>query len=132
MSYTSTPCPSCVRLREERDEAIEAARQLRDIAFGAGFVPALSNLFSLTEGEAKCVAVMVAHPIARKAALMDALYFDDPEGGGGEKIIDVFICKARKKLQRHNVWIETVWGQGYKLSDEARARIKAMVSGGAK
>ena len=51
---------------------------------------------------------------------------DEPEA----KIVDVFICKLRKKLViatsgRH--YIETVWGQGYRLSepvertDEAKA-----------
>jgi two-component system cell cycle response regulator CtrA len=41
---------------------------------------------------------------------------DEPEA----KIIDVFICKLRKKLMvanRGRHYIETVWGQGYKLLD---------------
>ena len=40
---------------------------------------------------------------------------DEPE----LKIIDVFICKLRKKLQQAcgNHYIETVWGRGYVLRD---------------
>ena len=41
---------------------------------------------------------------------------DEPE----TKIIDVFICKLRKKLiiaNRGHHYIETVWGQGYRLRD---------------
>lgn len=36
------------------------------------------------------------------------------------KIIDVFICKLRKKLQSAGTGhlITTVWGQGYVLRDE--------------
>ncbi len=37
---------------------------------------------------------------------------DEPEA----KIIDVFICKLRKKLSAYTAgknYIETVWGQGY-------------------
>jgi two-component system cell cycle response regulator CtrA len=40
---------------------------------------------------------------------------DEPE----LKIIDVFICKLRKKLQAAagDHFIETVWGRGYVLRD---------------
>ncbi len=41
---------------------------------------------------------------------------DEPE----EKIIDVFICKLRKKLALATEganYIETVWGRGYVLRD---------------
>src|SRR3977135_4520991 len=49
---------------------------------------------------------------------------DEPE----LKIIDVFICKLRKKLQaatggQH--YIETVWGRGYVLRDPAAAHAAA-------
>jgi two-component system cell cycle response regulator CtrA len=51
---------------------------------------------------------------------------DEPE----MKIIDVFICKLRKKLANAsggNDYIETVWGRGYVLREpaEAEARISA-------
>jgi len=41
---------------------------------------------------------------------------DEPE----LKIIDVFVCKLRKKLARatgDSHYIETVWGRGYVLRD---------------
>ena len=54
-----------------------------------------------------------------------------PYGGMDEpeiKIIDVFICKLRKKLanaSRGKDYIETVWGRGYVLREltEGQARI---------
>lgn len=57
-----------------------------------------------------------------RQALMDILY-----GGRDEpdvKIVDVFVCKLRKKLGRAGAQIETVWGRGFVLRDhtcEARA-----------
>ena len=58
--------------------------------------------------------------ILTKAACMDAMY-----GGRDEaavKIIDVYICKLRRKI--HSVGggdcIETMWGQGYTLTINAR------------
>ena len=56
--------------------------------------------------------------ILSKDLLMDHLYggMDEPE----TKIIDVFICKLRKKLATvcdGEQYIQTVWGSGYRLDD---------------
>ena len=53
-----------------------------------------------------------------KEMILDHLYggMDEPE----LKIIDVFVCKLRKKLAQAtggNHYIETVWGRGYVLRD---------------
>ena len=53
-----------------------------------------------------------------KEMFLNHLYggMDEPE----LKIIDVFICKLRKKLSRASAnenYIETVWGRGYVLKD---------------
>lgn len=53
-----------------------------------------------------------------KEVFLNHLYgdLDEPEG----KIIDVFICKLRKKLANasggHD-YIETIWGRGYALRE---------------
>ena len=53
-----------------------------------------------------------------KEMFLNHLYggMDEPE----LKIIDVFICKLRKKLSNANAgenYIETIWGRGYVLRD---------------
>ena len=53
-----------------------------------------------------------------KEMFLNYLYngIDEPE----LKIIDVFICKLRKKLKQASGgkdYIETVWGRGYMLKD---------------
>ena len=57
-----------------------------------------------------------------KEMILDHLYggMDEPE----LKIIDVFICKLRKKLAQAtggSHYIETVWGRGYVLRDPITA-----------
>jgi len=56
--------------------------------------------------------------ILTKEMFLDRLYhgMNEPE----LKIIDVFLCKLRKKLAQAtggNHYIETVWGRGYMLRD---------------
>jgi two-component system cell cycle response regulator CtrA len=58
--------------------------------------------------------------ILTKEMLLDRLYhgMNEPQ----LKIIDVFLCKLRKKLAQAtggNHYIETVWGRGYMLRDPA-------------
>jgi len=67
-------------------------------------------------------ALHAASPrIRTKEQLLADVYWsenDDPE----IKIIDVWICKLRKKLQPLGVNIQTVWGQGYRLMPVASER----------
>jgi two-component system cell cycle response regulator CtrA len=53
-----------------------------------------------------------------KEVFLNHIYGDTDEPGS--KIIDVFMCKLRKKLEAatHGVnYIETIWGRGYALRD---------------
>jgi two-component system cell cycle response regulator CtrA len=66
-----------------------------------------------------------------KEMFLNHLYggMDEPE----LKIIDVFICKLRKKLSQATGgehYIETVWGRGYVLRDPQEAGATATVTSG--
>jgi two-component system cell cycle response regulator CtrA len=61
--------------------------------------------------------------LRKSTTLTKEMFLDHLYGGMGEpeiKIIDVFVCKLRKKLAQAtggNHYIETVWGRGYRLRD---------------
>ena len=62
--------------------------------------------------------------LVTRDALMGFLYngIDEPE----IKIVDVLICKVRKKLNDHGVpgrLIDTVWGRGYRICAPAEATV---------
>jgi two-component system cell cycle response regulator CtrA len=67
-----------------------------------------------------------------KEMFLDHLYggIDEPE----LKIIDVFICKLRKKIQQAtggDHYIETVWGRGYMLKDPEVQAVPPALTGAA-
>ena len=66
--------------------------------------------------------------VLTKEAFLNHLYggMDEPE----MKIIDVFVCKLRKKLAQAGAdhMIGTVWGRGYMIRDPAAPLSKAMAS----
>jgi DNA-binding response OmpR family regulator len=83
----------------------------------AGFTPC----------ESKLLAFLVAR--AGKIVTRDALHaymypLDDRE----LKIIDVFICKLRKKLPPH-IAIETYRGHGFYMTSEAATNLRAWAAG---
>lgn len=58
-----------------------------------------------------------------RAAAMEWLYQLRPDAEPEIKIVDVFICKLRKKLAPLGIKIDTYWGRGYALAVAARPRI---------
>ncbi|MCX8501080.1 MAG: response regulator transcription factor, partial [Alphaproteobacteria bacterium] len=63
-----------------------------------------------------------------KEMFLNHLYggMDEPE----LKIIDVFVCKLRKKLSEAtngDSYIETVWGRGYVMQDPVNERVAVRV-----
>lgn len=61
--------------------------------------------------------------VVQKQAIMDHLYQLSPDVEPEPKILDVFICKMRKKLKPLGVSIQTSWGRGYSLSFDGPSRV---------
>jgi DNA-binding response OmpR family regulator len=58
--------------------------------------------------------------VVSKESLLDWLYQLNTSEEPEIKIIDVFVCKVRKKLTPLGVRIDTAWGKGYSLGVEAK------------
>src|SRR5580658_10594818 len=86
--------------------------QIRDVTAEGRMVPLTGKEFAILEA-----LVMRKGVVLSKEVLLDQLYGgrDEPE----MKIIDVFVCKLRKKLAEagvHNM-ISTEWGRGYAIHE---------------
>jgi two-component system cell cycle response regulator CtrA len=55
-----------------------------------------------------------------KDKLYSLLYANIPGKVPEIKIIDVLICKMRKKLKQFDIEIKTIWGQGYSLTPDSK------------
>lgn len=116
-----------------RLEALEAENgRLRDriaqLEEVVGFSIDLPIFLGLTTHEARLFGALLKRSVWTKEQLLFALYSDRHDGEAPEiKIIDVFVCKARKKLARFGIEIETLWGQGYRLSPEMKAKAVALI-----
>ncbi len=112
-------------LRVQLDDAQAFIREISNQDYIETFV----GVARMTRSEAKIVATIAKHGRATKAALYHALYggFDDDQLRD-PKIVDVLVCKTRKKLKAHDIEIDTVWGIGYSMTSEAVARLNALAN----
>lgn len=82
--------------------------------------------YGLTPKESAVLGVLMSRELAKKETVMLAVYqdMDTPE----IKIVDVFICKIRKKLEPFGLGIETRWGLGYYLTPDTKRKIEARMA----
>lgn len=105
-------------LEQENDELRERIRVLEEIV---GIRIEVPLVFGLTAHEAMLFGLLLKRDLVTKDLAMLGLYGDRPNLDPEIKIVDVYVCKARKKLRRFGVEIETVWGRGYRLSAQSKA-----------
>lgn len=96
-------------------------------AMGLCVLPPLE--WGLTQNEARLFGALLERELLTKDAAMAALYRDRGEDEPEVKIVDVFVCKTRKKLKPFGIEIGTRWGVGYFMAPahkaEARRQIEA-------
>lgn len=105
-------------LRQENELLRGRIALLEDALIGVRVLPLE---WRLTAQEARIFGVLVNRELATKDAIMAGLYGDRADDEVLPKIVDVFVCKLRKKLMPYGIAIETVWGRrGYALAKRDR------------
>lgn len=115
----------CAVLEAENDELRERVLQLEHaLTGGYDRLP----VGGLTPTEAAVLASIAASDEgAPKARIYEAIYALRMDREAPEpKIVDVFICKIRKKLVVYGISIETVWGWGYRMPKRDREALAAL------
>jgi DNA-binding response OmpR family regulator len=109
-------CPLCGSALAEAPFAILPER---------GMVVANGRFAVLTGQESALLARLaeVFPRIVAKEALLEWMYQLSTDEQPEIKIVDVFVCKLRKKLKPLGVRIDTAWGRGYALAADAKPTI---------
>lgn len=110
-------------LERENEELHERIAQLEGM-LGQTWLP---PIFGLTSKEEQVVQSLLSSDVMTSERAMLALYSDNPDDPPDEKIIDVFVCKIRKKLEPFGVEIKTHWGRGWSMSTESKNEIRALI-----
>jgi DNA-binding response OmpR family regulator len=87
----------------------------------------LPNEFGLTPTEMRCVGAIVRRGIVNQEAIYTAIYGSRPESQQPDmKIIDVYICKARKKMASKGFALKNNFGVGYYFDAGDRDALKQL------
>ena len=84
------------------------------------------TVFDLTRKETAILGVLLANRHPRRETFMCALYGDRPNPPH-DKIIDVFVCKLRRKLAPLGIKIDTRFGEGFEIPEESKARARRLM-----
>lgn len=76
--------------------------------------------WGLTATEQRIFAHLTTKDMSSKPSIAAAIYADRIDEQPDIKIVDVMVCKMRKKLDRFGVEIQTIWGHGYALVDRQK------------
>lgn len=107
--------------------------RLRQLEEALGQRLKFNGAIHFTPREEQVLGVLIARPVAFKEAIYTTVFgmeLNPPD----PKILDVFICKIRRKFREHArsigaspIDIESMWGRGYRLDDANKARARALL-----
>jgi two-component system cell cycle response regulator CtrA len=109
---------------EKENDALRARVKVLEELAGATFES--PPQFSLTQKESVIFGLLMKNTIVRKQSFIEALYFHQQDEAE-IKIVDVFVCKVRRKLKPWSIEISTQWGQGYFMPAESKAIAQALI-----
>ena len=119
-----------IQMLEAENVALRDRIALLEEQIGVANADSLGLYFDLTPQEAICLGVLLSNKAPRRSTFMAALYSDRADEDVEPKIIDVFICKMRKKLKPLGIEIENQWGEGYAMPEMSKARARELMAHG--
>jgi DNA-binding response OmpR family regulator len=101
--------------------------RVRDLEKEIGLAAEAPPMFGLTRSEAVMFGVLLNNRICQASTFMSALFSLDVDDPPEEKILDVWICRMRKKLKPFGIEIKTHHGVGYDMPEVSKARARDLM-----
>jgi len=79
---------------------------------------AMQESFHLTPTEISLLLIMLQHPSLLKERLSESMTVN---------LIEVHVCKIRKRLAAFGIEVRTLWGYGYQFTAEDRRKLMDMI-----
>jgi two-component system cell cycle response regulator CtrA len=111
-------------LETENEELREKVRSLEETM---GLRLDAPLIFQLTSHESRMFGALLKCELLTRQHAMNALYACRVDAEPEIKIIDVFICKLRKKLKPYEIEVETVRGRGYRMPAQSKTTARALL-----
>jgi two-component system cell cycle response regulator CtrA len=111
-------------LREENEE-LRARVAMLEESLGVGW--SMPRALVLSPKEERLLAALFKRGRLTRDGAWTAMYHDSLGEYPEPKIIDVFLCRLRKKLKPFGMEIVTVTGRGFEIPESTRETLKQMI-----
>lgn len=115
-------------LREENDTLREQVRQLQEALAPTAILPRSWCLTKTEERLLRAIRAVGPNLLHHERAMLAiyGMWEDMPE----QKILDVLVCKIRRKLMeaQAQIRIETVWGRGWRMTPESCTKFDVAIA----
>ncbi len=111
----------------ERIEQLEyRIEELEDVLGNSRALSLGYFVLGVSQGvESQILGVLMKRPQIHKEQLFSVIYGGRPEETQPNyKLLDVYISRLRRKLERFNVKINTIYGQGWAITQENKDIVK--------
>ena len=86
------------------------------------------RLFGLSPAEERILAALMGRSVLSKEQLLTITRPDLADANVPEiAMVEVFVCRIRKKLKPFGINVTTHWGRGYGLTWEMKVAVRALV-----
>lgn len=107
------------------DEALERIRQLEILLGSRWLAP---RALRLTKAEEGILGALLKRQNTLDKESLYVLMYGDRLDAPDIKILDVLVCKLRRKLWVYEIQIETIWGRGFFMNPVEKAKVSALYS----
>jgi DNA-binding response OmpR family regulator len=90
----------------------------------SSLVAICSQLLTLTPAESRVLVKLVKHKIVPREDLRAVM----GAAATGSTVVNVVVCRLRKKFAPHGIKIITAWGYGFQLPEDARDRVRKILA----
>lgn len=115
-----THCPLCAA-KDDLIQSLEDRVASLEAAMMGEATPPME--YGLTAHEGRLLGMLITREQCTKEQLLAGIYSARADDPPEIKIVDVYVCKIRKKLKPFGIEIETLWGVGYRIAPASKARI---------
>lgn len=115
------------RIQKLQDLGLEAlVARVAELEEQIGLSLKPPTVFGLSNKETAVLGILLANRYPRKETFMAALYSDRADAPH-VKVIDVFVCKVRRKLSPLGIEIKTLFGVGYEMPEASKHRARQLM-----
>jgi hypothetical protein len=114
----------------ELQRALDRIEELEEVlGIDRSMTNRIRGALGVSRDQAKMLGLLISRNIVTHTAMFTVLYGARPDcDQPATKIMDVQLCKLRRRLSQHGIAIKTEWGEGWAMSLGEKAKVRRLIA----